>query len=616
MRRRAPAALSWLGALLAIYLIAPLAAGLAQADRADWRSVDASALLRASAVSVATASIATIIIALGGIPLGYMLARTRGRASATLGFLVQIPLALPPLASGILLLFLVGYGAPLGRLTNGALTDSLLGIVIAEVFVAAPFLIIAARAAFLSMDGVLEGVAATLGRGPWETFFRVSLPLAWPTIFSGLMLAWLRAFGEFGATLMVAYHPYSLPVYTYVAFGSQGLPAMLPVLLPTIVLALAVMALSEFARQHVTGRFIRWRARTWTENKADSRSRPLAKGACEDWTSPNLTLRLQKRLGNFCLDVSWSAQARRLAILGPSGSGKSLILRLIAGIEQADEELVLRGERTVSGRDPADRAVAYVPQNYGLFPNLTVSEQLRFPAGADPHAAQRWIKRLGLGGLEGRYPSALSLGQQQRVALARALVRPASLILLDEPFSALDAPLRSALRYELLTLQREFSATTILVTHDPYEAALLADDVLVLAEGQALQSGPTAHVFSRPASEIVARLLGAESVGEGVAIDDDRISIGDGVILKTAGPALREGARIGWAVRPGRVRLSPAGAYSGVIESVLPLGVGRQLAIRLGEARLRAVVDGDAYTAGDSCRLDIEPSSVQIWPRL
>ena len=239
-----PAPLPWLAGLLAFYLIAPFIAGAQQAGFADWRSVDARALLDASVVSFASATTATFVIALGGIPLGYLLARIPGRAMAVLGFVVQLPLALPPLASGVLLLFLVGYSAPLGRLAGGALTDLFAGIVLAEVFVAAPFLIIAARSAFASIDPALEGVAATLGRGPLDTFLRVSMPIAWPSILSGLLLAWLRAFGEFGATVMVAYHPYSLPVYTYVAFGAQGLPAMLPVLLPTLAVAVAIMALS------------------------------------------------------------------------------------------------------------------------------------------------------------------------------------------------------------------------------------------------------------------------------------------------------------------------------------------------------------------------------------
>src|ERR1700761_86550 len=252
--RRIPAPLPWLAGLLALYLIAPLVAGVQQAGMADWTTVDAAALLGACLVSVASATLATLVIALCGIPLGYLLARVPSRAVGLIGFLVQLPLALPPLASGILLLFLVGYTTPIGRLTGGALTDRFAGILLAEVFVAAPFLIIAARSAFAAMDPALEGVAATLGRGPLSVFFRISMPLARPAILSGLLLAWLRAFGEFGATVMVAYHPYSLPVYTYVAFGSQGLPAMLPVLVPTLALAVAIMLLSTLTDHRTVAR--------------------------------------------------------------------------------------------------------------------------------------------------------------------------------------------------------------------------------------------------------------------------------------------------------------------------------------------------------------------------
>ena len=165
-----------------------------------------------------------------------------------------------------------------------------------------------------------------------------------------------------------------------------------------------------------------------------------------------------------------------------------------------------------NGRDllqlpPELRGIAYVPQNYGLFPHLIIAEHLRFPIGAVPDLAQHWLERLGLSDLKDRLPAALSLGQQQRVALARALVRPAGLILLDEPLSALDAPLRARVRRELRDLQREIAATTIIVTHDPEEAAILADELLVLEDGRVLQAGPVQAVFSRPASEVVARLL-------------------------------------------------------------------------------------------------------------
>jgi ABC-type Fe3+/spermidine/putrescine transport system ATPase subunit/ABC-type sulfate transport system permease component len=598
-----------------VYLAAPLAAGIRQAWLADWHSVEEAALARACLVSLASASLATGIIAVGGVPLGYLLARRPGRRMAALGFLVQLPLALPPLASGILLLFLVGYSEPLGRLTGGALTDSFAGIVIAQVFVAAPFLIIAARSSFAAIDPVLEGVAATLGRGPLYTFFRVSLPIAWPGISSGLLLAWLRAFGEFGATVMVAYHPYSLPVYTFVAFGAQGLPAMLPILLPTLVLAVVVMALSDALGRRRRPDVAAAPPGSPAENRLAALGRDGAWANADIADADGLTIDLQKRLGSFRLAVAWVPRSRRLAVLGPSGSGKSLTLRLIAGIEEAGHATLLLGGRDIAALPPARRGIGYVPQSYGLFPHLSVARQLSFPRGAEPERARLWVDRLALGGLEERPPAALSLGQQQRVALARALVRPVRLLLLDEPFSALDAPLRRQLRGELLNLQREFGTVSLLVTHDPDEAALLADELLVLEGGRVLQSGPTALVFQRPASETVARLLGAEIAASGFAVGEDRIAIGGGVVLEVAGPALQEGGQVGWSVPRGRVRIGNDGRYRGCVESVIADGIGCRIMLRLGDARIEAFETHSDHACGSPCRLDIDPYAVRIWPK-
>ena len=224
-----------------------------------------------------------------------------------------------------------------------------------------------------------------------------------------------------------------------------------------------------------------------------------------------------------------------------------------------------------------------------------------------------WVERLGLRGLERRRPQALSLGQQQRVALGRALVRPARLLLLDEPFSALDAPLRSALRQEMLTLQNEFDAATILVTHDPMEAALLADELLVLEGGRVLQSGPTEQVFLRPVNTLAARLLGAEFVAEGTVAEQDIIRVGSDAVLKMSGAALQPGSRVGWSVPSTLVRLNERGRYQGKIEGVTAVGMGRQLSIRFGDALIGAV-DGHVDRPDGACRFDIDPASVRVWP--
>jgi len=609
MAVKAPRILPLLGGLLACYLVAPFAAGISQIGLADWRGVDISGLVQASLVSITSATLATALVAVCGIPLGFILARNPGRGMAVLGFIVQLPLALPPLASGTLLLFLLGYASPLGRLTGGALTDSFAGIVLAEAFVAAPFLIIAARSAFASVDPLLEDVAATLGHKPGAVFRRVSLALAAPGIGAGVLLTWLRAFGEFGATVMVAYHPYSLPVYTYVAFGSQGLPAMLPILLPTLVIAAVVMAASLRAKiQPVSGPLPLTPPTALRTAPSLSPRRP----------GQTLSLAFRRRRPGFTLDVAWRTQAKRLCILGASGSGKSATLRLIAGLDPADHAHVAFDGRDLTALAPHQRAIAYVPQSYALLPHLSVTQQVQFAVGDDPERAQHWIERLGLTGLEHRRPDALSLGQQQRVALARALSRRSNLILLDEPFSALDAPLRRRLRNEMLAMQAEIAATTILVTHDPGEAMLLADELMLLADGHVLQSGPVEAVFQRPASEVAARLLGADNIAPGRAVAGDRIDIG-GVCLKVSGPALPLGP-VGWSIRPTSVRLGSgqfgdAPSYPAEILQVSAIRAGqRHLILRMGEARLHVTAAPSDVPPAGQCQVSIDPAALQVWP--
>ena len=589
MSRRNAAPLGWLALLLAAYLCAPLLSALPQIGTSDWRGMDVPTLGRALLVSVASASVATVLIGLGGIPLGYLLARSRSRALGVLGFVVQLPLALPPLASGVLLLFLFGPYSPVGLIAPG-LTDSFTGIVLAQVFVAAPFLIVAARSGFGALDPGLEDVAATLGHGPWRCFISISLPLAWATIRAGLLLSWLRGFGEFGATVMVAYHPYSLPVYTYVAFGSQGLPAMMPLLVPTLAIAIAVALLASWQRR-ITPQHIDDNALTAasllvprpasfppTSSSPASPASPAfdafdafdAQPGVDASNAPSLRLRVRHQLGEFNLDIDWHARSRRLAILGASGSGKSMTLRLLAGLTEPPPQhsagaahtsfcSLIMGEESLSALGPAARELGYVPQDYGLFPHMTVAEQLAFPVGAQPALARDWLLHLGLSGLEARKPAALSLGQRQRVALARALVRPCRLILLDEPFSALDTPRRRQLRQTLRALQNELSATTILVTHDPDEAALLADEILVLDQGQVLQAGKTAALFSRPASLQVAALLGITNLGAGRKCAHARIAIGGGVELIVDPAAIEsvldETVPLLWRIDPCAVRV-------------------------------------------------------------
>ena len=608
VKRTAARPLWWLAALLAVYLCAPFLASIPQVGAADWHGVDWTSTLSAVAVSAGSASVASLVILLGGVPLGYLLARSNSRKAALLGFIVQLPLALPPLTSGVLLLFLLGPYSWVGQLTGGALTDSFTGIVLAETFVAAPFLIIAARSAFAAVDPMFEDVAATLGHRAGSRFFRVTLPVAWPAISAGLALAWLRAFGEFGATVMVAYHPYSLPVYTYVVFGGQGLPAMMPLLLPTLAIAVACAALSIYSRQG--------RASLSQEliNGDDADDNVPAHPLLDD-DDRRLSIVLKKRLGSFDLDIEWAPRTRRLAIIGTSGSGKSMTLRLIAGLEAGQTATVTLGTTLLDALPPEERRIGYMPQDYGLFPHMTVAQQLAFPLSADAASARQWVDQLGLSTLLARLPHELSFGQRQRVALARALTQHSQLLLFDEPFAALDTPRRRRLQQSLRALQREISAVTVIVTHDPDEAALLADEVLLIEHGRVLQAGPVSDVFERPASLRVAQLLGLHNVGQGRLIEANRIELGGELRLDMAGhTAIPAGHTVMWRLPALAITLSDEGAFQGTVDGIELRRGDRYARLRICGVIFDIPSDDARLKTGTSHRFSMDIGKLTIWP--
>jgi iron(III) transport system ATP-binding protein len=204
------------------------------------------------------------------------------------------------------------------------------------------------------------------------------------------------------------------------------------------------------------------------------------------------------------------------AVLGLSGCGKTTLLRVIAGFERAERGTVsLAGEILDGGRTflpPERRGVGYVPQEGALFPHLSVRENVGFALTRSERRGNevgRLLEMVGLAALGERMPGELSGGEQQRVALARALARRPRALLLDEPFSSLDASLRSRVREEVHELLREQGVTTVLVTHDQEEALSLADTVAVLRDGRIVQQGPPPQLYEQPADEPLARFLGA-----------------------------------------------------------------------------------------------------------
>ncbi|HTX28313.1 MAG TPA: ABC transporter permease, partial [Streptosporangiaceae bacterium] len=220
---RSPRPLRWLGALLVLYLGYPVGAFVYRVIGGHNEGWNVPGLWSALWVSVEGATISLLIGVVTGIPLAYVLARRRGWLSSAVGVVVQLPLAVPPLISGILLIYIVGPYSFLGQLSGERLTQTMYGVVIAQSFTAAPFLVVIARSAFRAVDPSLGDVAATLGHGPLARFLRVDVPAAADGLRTGMILMWLRAFGEYGTVVVLAYHPYTLPVYVDNLFSSGPL---------------------------------------------------------------------------------------------------------------------------------------------------------------------------------------------------------------------------------------------------------------------------------------------------------------------------------------------------------------------------------------------------------
>jgi len=560
------------------------------------RGFGQSGLWAAARTSVVSASISTLLVLVLGVPLAHWLAYARGPLARILTVAVQLPLALPPVMSGIVLIYLVGPYTPLGSIFGDNLTGSTAGVVIAQTFVAAPFLVIAARSAFAERDPALDDLAATLGHGPLARFWKVDLPLAANGIRAGSVLTWLRALGEYGATVLLAYHPYTLPVFTSVQFSASGLPTTQAPTALALAIAVAGLLLSGF----------NWRRRR-------HRARPPAPVHPKPTPPAPVSFVLDHSVGGFRVRVAHHASSNRLAILGPSGAGKTLTLKAIAGLSVAVGEQVSFAGQPVGEVAAQQRGVGYVPQNRGLFPHLTVWEHATFGVHTDPALAAWWLGELGLSDLLERRPDELSGGQRQRVSLAAALSAAPQIVLMDEPFSALDAPVRSGLQATVRRVQRESGLSTVIVTHDPVEAALLADEVLVIADGEVLQAGPTAEVYRHPHSPSVARLVGFPDVAAGVSTGSG-LCVGDCVF--DAPTSVASGSEVTWCVRPQDVVLHADGAHEALVEDATDLGSHIAVALGLGGgARLEASArDLAQVPLGSRCRFDVDVSRIVVWP--
>jgi sulfate transport system ATP-binding protein len=314
-----------------------------------------------------------------------------------------------------------------------------------------------------------------------------------------------------------------------------------------------------------------------------------------DMTNGIVAQGLTKRFGSFLAvdDVSFEAKDGKItALLGPSGSGKSTVLRMIAGLERPDAgRMWVDGEEQTAKR-VQERRFGFVFQHYALFRHMTVRQNVAFglsvrgePKRDQQRRVDELLELVQLSGLAGRYPEQLSGGQRQRVALARALAPRPKVLLLDEPFGALDARVRQELRRWLDALHRELGVTSLLVTHDQEEALELANEVVVMHLGRIEQIGTPEEVYNRPATPFVAGFVGAANVLRG-AVWEGHVHFGRSAV--TGAHHLADGAEAVAYVRPHDVRLGMSGgpmSFPATVERRTDLGWASKVHLRLADGQ-------------------------------
>lgn len=329
--------------------------------------------------------------------------------------------------------------------------------------------------------------------------------------------------------------------------------------------------------------------------------------------------------------VSFAAKENGItSLLGPSGSGKSTILRLVAGLEVPDGGRIVLDGRDVTRVPVRERNIGFVFQNYALFRHMTVAENIAFGLEVKKAPKAEVVARVDellglvqLRGYEKRLPNQLSGGQRQRVALARALAPRPSVLLLDEPFGALDTKVRIELREWLHMLHEETRVTTLLVTHDQEEALELSEHVILLRDGKVEQAGPPDELYEHPKSGFVAQFLGGAKLLTG-SVTSGVAAFGSEAL--TTSVDLEDGSLVDAFIRPHDIRLEriPAGASknesAGLVQRIVRVGAFVKVYVQLPAGDSLHVqmqwpeLEASELREGDRVRIDL--SSVRVKPRL
>ncbi|NWF27148.1 molybdate ABC transporter permease subunit [Streptomyces sp. PKU-EA00015] len=522
-RAGAPVALAVPALLAVALLLLPLVGVLA---RTEWGRLG-SHLTSPGTTEALRLSLVVSFWALGlslvlGVPLAWLLARVDFPGKVLVRSLVLLPMVLPPTVGGVALLLAFGRRGLLGPWLEDTFGVTLpfhtSGAVLAATFVAMPFLVISLEGALGGLRPRYEETAASLGASPVRVFFTVTLPMVMPGLIAGAALTWARALGEFGATITFAGNlpgtTQTLPLQVYLLLQEQPDAATsVSLLLLAIAMVVLVALRGRWAGTPRGGDRPPAPVAHGTEGSGPEAPTPGEGGP--DVLVPQDGWALHADVTGFNRLTLDAEPGTTIAVVGPNGAGKTTLLRALLGLTARSHAALRLGDKDVSRLPPHRRGVAWVPQDGALFPHLNALANTAYGLRAQGvrraearRSAQQWLDRLGVGHLAHRRPAQLSGGQAQRVALARALAARPRLLLLDEPLAALDQTARARVRHTLRMHLDGFGGVCLIVTHDPVEAVSLADRVLVLDGGRALQDAPPAEVTRHPRSPWVARMLG------------------------------------------------------------------------------------------------------------
>jgi molybdate transport system permease protein len=489
-------------------------------------------------ISLATTCTATAATFLLGLLAAWAMLGARGQLRAWIDGLLTLPLVLPPTVVGFFLLLLLGRHSPIGHALEElgvTIVFSWPATAIAATVVAFPLMYRTTLGAFQQVNPNLLDAARTLGASEASVFRSVLLPMAAPGVLAGAVLAFARALGEFGATLMLAGNipgrtqTMPLAIFSAAAGGDMRLASLWVVLI-------VLLSLSMIRLLHLQAGASRSAPKPAANSvlPAPAPSIPASHDG-KNFSAP-LDLDVEKRLPAFTLRVNFSAGRGAVGLLGASGAGKTMTLRMIAGIVTPDRGRIVLNHRVLFDSaegvniPAARRRIGVVFQDYALFPRMTVAENVGFGLRSMPQRerrprVQRLMEQMHIAEFADRYPGALSGGQRQRVAIARSMAIEPDALLFDEPFAALDPHLRRQMEEQLRETLAGFNGAVVFVSHDMEEAFRFCTDLMVVDNGKVIASGPKHRLFEAPETVVAARLTGCKNIVHATRIDTHSIAV-------------------------------------------------------------------------------------------